>query len=231
MTCWAFLVGGRGARLGALTADTPKPLLPVAGRPFLEYLLDRAVDRGADRIVLLAGYLADTVVAAYEGRHWRGVPVRCSIEPEPLGTAGALRHAAPLLGDDWLLMNGDTLFMVDPTALTFPDDETLVSMVLRRLDDCSRSGVVTLCGDRVVTFRGRGPGGPGLVNGGVYRMRRGILDHIARGRACALETEVFPALAAAGRVSGKIRGGYFIDIGVPADYARAQDEIPRLIVS
>ena len=95
-----FLVGGRGSRLGDLTLDTPKPLLPVGGRPFIEHLLDKAVREGFDDLVLLAGYRHEAI-KAYAGE-WSGVPLRLSIEPEPLDTAGAVAHAVSLLRDDAL---------------------------------------------------------------------------------------------------------------------------------
>ncbi len=226
---WVFLVGGMGTRLGAMTADTPKPLLPVGGRPFLEYLLDRAVQGGAGEILLLAGYRADKVLAAYEGRSWQGAAIRCSVEAEPLGTAGALRQAAPLLDERWLLLNGDTLFDVDPAALERPEGNWLVNMALRLLPETGCSGVVALEDGRVCSFRERGSGEPGLVNAGVYLMRRALLDLIPAGRACSLEGELFPDLAEAGQMSGTVLDGYFIDIGVPDDYTRAQSEVLALV--
>lgn len=227
MTFWVFLVGGKGTRLNALTTDTPKPLLPVGGRPFLDYLLDRAVRFGASEILLLAGHLAEKVVASYHDRPWNGVPVRCHVEAEPLGTAGALRQASALLPARWILMNGDTLFDVDPTGLDQPGEDWLVSMALRRLDDTGRSGTVTLKDGRVGDFHERGPGGPGLVNAGIYCMRREVLDLIPPDGACSLETEIFPHLAKTGRLRGTVLDGYFIDIGVPEDYRRAQREVPE----
>lgn len=227
MTQWVFLVGGAGTRLGALTANTPKPLLPVGDRPFLDTLLHHAVGHGASDILLLAGFHAAVVAEAYEGRRVNGVPVRCSREHQPLGTAGALRQAAGMLGDRWILMNGDTLFEGDPGALGQPPEDWLVSMALRRLDDTSRAGVVDLADGRVQRFRERGTAGPGLVNAGVYVMRRAVLDIIPADGACSLEGEIFPRLAADGTLQGIEQEGYFIDIGVVEDYARAQTEVPR----
>jgi D-glycero-D-manno-heptose 1,7-bisphosphate phosphatase len=226
MTFWVFLVGGKGTRLGSLTTDTPKPLLPVGGRPFLDYLLDRAVHFGASEILLLAGHLAGKVAVSYHERPWNGVPVRCHVEAEPLGTAGALRQASALLPARWVLMNGDTLFEVDPARLDQPGEDWLVSMALRRLDDTGRSGTVALEDGWVRDFQERGTGGPGLVNAGVYCMRREILDLIPADGACSLEAEIFPRLAKSGRIRGTVLDGYFIDIGVPEDYIRARREVP-----
>lgn len=227
MAQWAFLVGGLGTRLGALTADTPKPLLPVGGRPFIDYLLGFAVAHGADEIVLLAGYHATMVVDLYDGATVDGVPVRCSVERELLGTGGALGQAAEVLRDRWVLMNGDTIFGGDPAALDLPGDDWTVGMALRRLEDTSRSGVVDLDGDRVRRFHERGDGRPGLVNAGLYQMRRDILDLIPRDRPTSLETGIFPRLAEAGRLRGVEQQGYFLDIGIVPDYARAQHEVPE----
>ncbi len=220
-----LLVGGRGTRLGALTEATPKPLLPVAGRPFIEYLIERAAAFGVGEVVLLTGYLGEQFDGYHHSRHL-GTRVRCVREPAPLGTGGALR-AAPGLAESFVLMNGDTFFDVDPKDLAdlpAPAD-WLGKMALRRLAATPRSGVVTLSGSRITAFAERGDGGPGLINGGIYVLRRAVLAEIGDG-PCSLEGDVLPRLAAAGRLHGKAYDGYFIDIGIPADLARAQTEMP-----
>src|SRR5262245_30093449 len=112
-----FLVGGTGSRLGALTAETPKPVLPVGGRPFLDYLLDEASRYGFSRCLLLCGYRADSIQSDYEGRSVRGMRVQTAIETEPAGTGGALAGAADRLDDLFFLVNGDSLFDCNWLAL------------------------------------------------------------------------------------------------------------------
>ncbi|MBF0333771.1 MAG: nucleotidyltransferase family protein [Alphaproteobacteria bacterium] len=221
-----ILVGGRGTRLGALTDTTPKPLIPVAGRPFLDWLIERLAGFGITEIVLLAGYLGERFVERYEGKRIGGAALRCVIETAPAGTGGALA-SVPELAETFFMMNGDSLFDVDLAALAAlpAEGDWLGKLALRRLEDTSRSGLVTVEGERIVGFAERGGAHPGLINGGVYLLRRAILDHVGP-PPCSIERDVFPGLAEQGRLWGKAFDGYFIDIGVPADLARAQTEIP-----
>ncbi|MBY0429770.1 MAG: NTP transferase domain-containing protein [Rhodospirillales bacterium] len=221
-----FLVGGRGTRLGALTDNTPKPLMPVGGRPFLDWPILWAARQGITEIVLLAGYLADQIAGLYDGRIVEGARLRCLTEPEPLGTGGALRFAAPFLAPRFFLANGDTLFDIPLDRLAAAGAGFEACLALRRLEDTGRSGVVRLEGDRIAAFAERGDGRPGLVNGGVYVLDRRIAEDIAT--PCSLERDVFPSLAARGAMGSRIFEGYFIDIGIPRDLARAQTGIPAL---
>ncbi len=220
-----FLVGGLGTRLGTLAADTPKPLLPVRGRPFLDHLIECAVQAGADEILLIAGHLGDQVRTRYHGVAWGGARLSVVIEPVPAGTGGALRFAAASLREDFLLANGDTWFDVPLATLMRPCDG-LVRMALRRLDDAGRYGAVALAADgRVTGFVEKGAAGPGVVNGGLYRMDRRVVARIPASGPSSLERDVFPALAAEGAIEGETFDGAFIDIGVPDDLARAEQVI------
>ncbi len=221
----AILVGGRGSRLGALTETVPKPLLEVAGRPFLHHLLDRILAQGKTRILLLAGYLGERfapTAAEYSTR----CEIDCLVEAQALGTAGALLHARARLDENFLLLNGDTLFDIPLDALARMDapEPWLGRIALRKLADGSRSGAVEFDGSRIRAFRERGHAGPALVNGGVYLLRRAVLDRIEAGQN-SLERDLFPALAKAGLLQGIALEGYFVDIGVPADLARADKEL------
>jgi D-glycero-D-manno-heptose 1,7-bisphosphate phosphatase len=220
-----FLVGGRGTRLGAMTADMPKPCLEVAGRPFLSYLIDSAVRHGLTDIVLLAGYRADVVEKLCGTQRLpESGDARISIvtEPQAAGTAGALIHAGGRLDDTFLLANGDSFFDFNwLDLLTIPaagDWEGRIA--LRQVADGSRYGRVATDGERVTSFEGTPRPGPALINGGVYVLRRSVLDRI-RSTPASLETDVLPALAAQGRLYGRAYEGAFVDIGVPADFAAA----------
>jgi D-glycero-D-manno-heptose 1,7-bisphosphate phosphatase len=226
-----ILCGGLGSRLGALTADTPKPLLPVGDRPFLDVLLFELGRHGVRRVVLLAAHFADQIKAYATDNPVAarfGMDVQVSVEPDRAGTGGALWHARHLADDDILLMNGDSWFDFNLHALAAqaalaPDAAAILT--LRRLQDAYRYGVVTLQGDRVTRFAARPDApGPGLVNAGVYLMRRAALDALKP--TGSLEGEVLPALAAEGKLSAIVREGYFLDIGLPETYGQAQDEIP-----
>ncbi len=232
----AVLVGGLGTRLGALTADTPKPILPCGDRPFLAWLLRECIRFGVEEFLLLTGHLSDRVAEAAEAiRPTLPAHVRVTLSCEPIraGTGGALANAHALLDDRFLLLNGDSLFdfnlsnLLADAASDGPD--VIGRMVLRHLDDASRFGVVTLDGDRVTAFHERPPAGAadGTINAGIYVFRRSLLDHLEP--ACSLERDVMPRLAEVGALRGTVGQGYFRDIGVPADFAAAQTEVPRLL--
>ncbi len=226
----AILVGGLGSRLGAATASTPKPMLPCGDRPFLAWLMRELVRFGISDFVLLAGHHAEALQAALPGVISglpREVTVRCSVEPMRAGTGGALHHAAALLDDTFLLCNGDSLFDCNLSLLLAGAGAgpALCRMLLRAVDDTDRYGVVTVRGDQVVAFQPRAERpAAGLVNAGVYLVERGLLDHLRP--VCSLESDVLPGLAAAGQLKATVTTGYFLDIGIPEDLARAQWELP-----
>jgi D-glycero-D-manno-heptose 1,7-bisphosphate phosphatase len=222
-----ILCGGLGSRLGALTASTPKPLLPVAGRPFLDVLVLELVRHGFEHIVLLAAFGADAIGAYAAGsdiarRH--GIRLDVTVEPERAGTGGALWHARHLAEPELVLLNGDSWLDANLLSLMDGAGGADAVLMLRQLEDASRSGVVTLADGYVRRFleRPEGPG-PGLVNAGIYLVRRGLLEALPPN--CSLERDVLPRLAEQGRVRGVVQSGYFIDIGEPESYARAQPEI------
>ncbi len=232
----AILVGGLGTRLGALTADTPKPILPCGDRPFLAWLLRECIRFGVTDFLLLTGHLSERVADAAEAilptlpGHAR---IALSREPIRAGTGGALVHARDQLDERFLLMNGDSLFDFNLSNLladaAADGPEVVGRMVLRHLADVSRFGVVACDGDRVTAFEERPPPGTtgGTINAGIYVFRRSLLDHLEP--ACSLERDVMPRLAAAGALRGTLGKGYFRDIGVPDDFAAAQTEVPRLL--
>ena len=225
-----ILCGGSGTRLGALTAATPKPLLEVGGRPFLDVLLHELGRHGFDDVVLLASfeseqvarYIADNAVA----RRF-GIKLSIAIEPERSGTGGAVYHARHLANDEFLLLNGDSWFDVNLLGIgetaEFADADVVMSV--REIEDAERYGVVVLDGTAVTEFLERPRlAGPGLVNAGVYRVRKPIFSSLQA--KCSFERDTLPALSRAGRVRAIIRQGYFIDIGVPDSFAQAQTDVP-----
>jgi D-glycero-D-manno-heptose 1,7-bisphosphate phosphatase len=243
----AILAGGLGARLGALTRTTPKPLLSRGGRPFLAWLIRELSRFGVSEFLLLTGHLSEEIenaIPAIQATLPKRVKIEVSREPVRAGTGGAVFHARHRLRERFLLCNGDSLFDANVAALlasaALDGPEIAGRMLLRRLPDASRSGVVALDGDRVTAFWERpppdpaGPAGPavagraagGIVNAGVYLFDRGLLDVLAP--VCSLEGEILPALAAGGKLRGTLSEGYFRDIGVPEDFDRADDELRSL---
>ena len=226
-----ILCGGRGTRLGPPAADMPKPLLEVDGAPFLDVLLFELGRHGFRRILLLAGFGADRIVeyaAATPLKERFGLTIDVAIEPKPAGTGGALWQARDRLDDAFLMLNGDSWFDINlrDLAARLAEPARLGALALRRLPDASRYGTVRLSGDTIVDFAARPTGpGPGIVSGGVYALRRELVDQLAA--EASLEADLFPRLAAAGRLRGRVYDRYFVDIGVPDDLARGRREIPQ----
>mgnify|MGYP000642675197 CR=1 FL=1 len=221
-----FLVGGLGTRLGQYTATTPKPLLKVGGRPFLDYLLDQAAGHGFTDIRLLAGHHGEKVMDGYDGADWRGARVQVSCEPEPLGTGGALRFVQDQLDDIFLLANGDSYLDIDLRAFIESGRTPGPRLALIGNVAGDRYGRVTLDGDAVRVFSAPGVLGHGPINGGVYRMLRSDIAQLPVG-FLSLESGLLPQLAAEGRLTGVVYDAYFIDIGVPEDFERADREFPE----
>ncbi len=224
-----FLVGGKGNRLGSLTKDTPKPLLEIGkGLRFLDVVLEEAARHGFTHILLLAGHLGEQVVAAYQGKRIYEATVSVVRETEPQGTGGALRFAADRLAETFLMGNGDSLFEINLRALTAGmGADAAARLALRTVADPGRYGSVVLEGQRIVRFLEKSPDmrGPAPINGGLYVMRREIVGLIEG--PCSLEQDVFPKLAAQGRLEAALFDGYFLDMGLPDTYARAKMETPE----
>ncbi len=218
------LAGGFGTRLRAVVSDVPKPLAPVAGRPFLAWLLDRLEAGGIRSVILATGYMSEKV-ERFAGRSWGRISIRYSVEDKPLGTGGAVRQAAGLLaGEAVHVINGDTFLDYEPAALESAAAAAGVSIgiALAEVADAARYGAVELENGLVRGFREKGRHGPGWINAGCYffaDIGSGVLE---RGEAYSLEADVLTEQAALGRVAGFTGTSGFIDIGVPEDFARAQ---------
>ena len=225
------LVGGLGTRLRAVVSDVPKPLAPVAGRPFLAWLLDRFAAAGLRRAILATGYRSDMVEQAI-GRRWQGMEIDYSRENAPLGTGGAIACAAAMIqGDGAHIANGDTYLRYDPSALEAATRAAGCQMgvALARVDEIGRYGAVRVEAGRVVGFVEKGGTGPGLINAGSYFLAAEGLRRLPRDAAAwSFEERVLVPWSAAGEVAGFDATSDFIDIGVPEDYARAQSALGGL---
>jgi D,D-heptose 1,7-bisphosphate phosphatase len=224
----AILIGGMGSRLGALTRGTPKPLLHVDGTPFLDVLVGEALRRGFGDILLLAGYkhaLVEEYANGLQSRLPEGCRVRVSIEPEPLGTGGAVLHAVDMLEDCFLLLNGDTWFDFNWLDL-FLIAGNHCAVAARHVADTRRHEVLAIAGDHRIAAIGPrvANSGAGLVNGGVYVLRKqylmGFPDRFS------VEADLLPRLIERSELSGRQYGGFFLDIGIPETFDAAQTEIP-----
>jgi len=211
-----ILAGGKGARLGELTRRLPKPMLAVAGRPFLEHVLVRLRDSGITEVVLCVSYLAEEIVRCFGSGESLGLQIQYSIEERSAGTGGALRCAQPQLRDDFYVLNGDTFFAIRMEKLQKQLDshpDALAALALRRSSNVGQYGQVRLAGEVVTGFAEKSGVDEGLMNGGVYCMRKATLELLPCGMS-SLEKDLFPRLAADRHLLGCVFDGYFIDIGL-----------------
>lgn len=221
-----ILVGGLGTRLGARTKLVPKPMLEIGGRPFLDTLIDELARYGVfDEILLLAGHKADIVETHYAAATRGRAKIVVARETEPLGTGGALMNARDLLHDRFLLLNGDSLFDFNLLDLIARARGGRVHMALRDGVVGDRYGRVVLDGDMVRDFIAPGAGATGPVNAGIYVVEKSVLHDIETLPA-SLEQDLFPGLVKSGALRGTAYRGYFIDIGIPDDFERADRELP-----
>jgi mannose-1-phosphate guanylyltransferase len=217
------LAGGEGTRLRPLTLTTPKPVMPLAGRPFLTFMLDWARAHGVDEAILSLGFMADEVHEVL-GDIQGGMRLRYVREDEPLGTAGPVRLAADegLLEDRFLVLNGDVLTDMDLTAELRQHEATgaKATLALIEVEDVSSYGVVPTNDDlEVEAFleKSEGPAPTNRINAGAYVLERSVADLIEPGRAVSFEREIFPKLVGDG-LYGWHADGYWIDIGTPERY-------------
>jgi mannose-1-phosphate guanylyltransferase len=226
------LVGGEGTRLRPLTESVPKPALNLVDRPFLAYMIEWLASHGVDEVVLACGFLPDVLREALGEGDEHGARVRYVAEPEPLGTAGAIRFAADALGDElgdrFLALNGDVLTDLDLTALlaAHAQREARATIALHPVEDSSAYGLVSSDeGGDVLAFREKtGERVPGAVNAGMYVLEREVLELVAPGENVSIEREVFPRLVGNG-LHSLLLDGYWMDIGTPDRYLRATWDI------
>ena len=233
--CAIVLAGGLGTRLRSAVPELPKPMAPVAGRPFLEHQLDFWIAQGIRRFVLAVGYRHESIVGHF-GTVYRGAQIAYSVETVPAGTGGALALALAHVpaGEPVLVLNGDTYFEVDLTALQAFARERDADwcLALFRADEPGRyMGLSVEADGRIVAMRAddRTPGR--LANGGVYLVHpRALRDAASIVPPASLENDLFPAWLGAGRrFRGLAFGGAFIDIGVPDDWRRAALVLPASV--
>ncbi len=223
-----ILAGGLGTRLRQTVPDVPKPLAPVAGRPFLDHVLAWLGSQDVTESVLAVSYQWEMIRARF-GNRAHGITLRYSVEEHPLGTGGAIRQAFQLLEDDHaLVVNGDTLFPVDVDAMYTAHRSVAarLSMAVKRVPDCARYGQVLFDRFGVVQgFAEKQAGVPGWINGGCYCAARWLLDDYGHDQAFSFEQDlVAPNITSIHPLVHR-SDAYFIDIGVPEDWQRAQREL------
>ncbi len=219
------LCGGLGTRLRSVLSDRPKSMALVANVPFLQLLLQTLKAQGVQEVILGTGYRADQIEEFFGSGEDLGLRLLYSHEDEPLGTGGALKLAEELLSDPVVVLNGDSYAEWSLPAMRdlFRRKKLDIVMVLQAVPDVSRYGSVTIDGDgRVTGFVEKGAhAGSGLINAGIYLLRKEIVTDLTAGSTISLERDVFPQFLNK-KFYGVVSRGIFIDIGIPADLQRAQ---------
>lgn len=220
-----ILAGGLGVRLRPVTLTVPKPMAPVAGRPFLEYLLRLLVRQGLRRVVLLTGYLGEHVEAHFGDGADSGVAITYVREPEPRGTAGAIRDARDVLGDTFLVLNGDTYLDCDYKQLherLLDVGAEAIMAVYGNPDRVAPNNVRVTAGGRVAEYSKAADLGMTHVDAGAYALRRSTLERLRADAPSSLEHDLFPALARAGGIVAFEVASRFYDIGTLQQLAEAE---------
>ncbi len=229
MTEAIILAGGFGTRLQTVVNDVPKPMAPVAGKPFLDYIFLYLKHYGITHVVLSTGYLAHKVSDRYK-QEFDGIRVSYAVEETPLGTGGGIRLAMEQCHtEEILVLNGDSFFDVDLNTYTaqYISCGSGAALALRKVGNAARYGTISLGpGQRISAFKEKDSiEKPGLINGGVYLLNRSIfLENTTAAKAFSIEKDFFETRNSEIMLCGFEHDGYFIDIGIPEDYQQAQED-------
>ena len=218
-----ILAGGLGTRLKGVISDIPKPMAPVANQPFLKYILDYLKQQGIERIILSVGYKYE-VIEDFFGNNYEGLELVYSVENEPLGTGGGIRLAVDKLkGEQAFIINGDTFF--DVNLLELEDlaiqKNSNLCLALKPMRSFDRYGSVNLQKSRITSFKEKQFVQEGLINGGIYWFQKSLLEMFKSGQKFSFEQDLMEKQIDSKVISGFISDSYFIDIGIPEDYAQA----------
>lgn len=223
-----ILAGGLGTRLSHVVTDTQKVMAPVGGRPFLTYITDDLINKGCKRIIFAVSYHSEQIKDFF-GDEYNGAEIIYSEEKEPMGTGGAIKQALGYAeSENVTVINGDTFFNADMEALNEKHikEKADITICVRKLSNITRSGTVTFDGNgKMLSFNERKELTDGYINGGIYIIKREITDKLPCGKF-SFEKDVLEKLMF--RTYCMLSDGYFIDMGVPSDYFRANTEIPLL---
>jgi len=226
------LAGGFGTRLQHIVSDVPKPMAPINGTPFLSFLFKKLIAAGIEHVVLSTGYLHEKI-ESYFGDSFESLRISYSREEEPLGTGGAIFLAMNKTEtDNVYVLNGDTLFDIDFRTLgkLHAIHDAFLSVALREEEDVSRYGSVLINkAGKITAFTEKNESqGKGLINGGIYVLNKKQFLRLEMPAKFSFEKEVLEKLYKNTSFYGLVCQAYFIDIGVPDDFRRAQVEFPKL---
>lgn len=222
-----ILAGGLGTRLRSAVPDLPKCMAPVAGKPFLAWVIDYYRNQGIDRFILALGYMHETI-ETFIAEQYPDLDVSFSVEYEPLGTGGAIRLACVHTFDEnVLVLNGDTIFTVklDELSEFHLSNNSDCTLTLKPMKEFDRYGVVSLLPDQhIESFQEKQYYAEGLINGGVYALNVESFMELPFEDKFSFEKDYLELYYTKQNVYGLVQDEYFIDIGIPADFERANQE-------
>lgn len=228
-----ILAGGLGRRLRGIVNNVPKPMADINGKPFLAFLMDSLISRSASRILLSVGYKHE-VIESYFGHRYKDIEIDYIFEKEPLGTGGAIKEALKhIKSNDAIVTNGDTFFDLDLTAMfgLHCRGKSLLTIALKKMEDCSRYGTVSVQDNRVVQFEEKAPDRSGFINGGVYIVNKTISNLLGDYNVpFSFEKDFLEEKAWRINILPFVSAGFFIDIGIPEDYEKAKAELPLFAI-
>ena len=224
-----ILAGGKGTRLRSVIKNIPKPMATISGKPFLEILIELFENKGIEHFIISVGYLSDHIIDYFKQKKLN-VKITFSVEKEPLGTGGAIRLAMnKIKGDYALILNGDSYFNVELNALNLMQDVKKPIIFCRYANDVSRYGKVIVNGNKIEKFAEKNSNGPGIINGGVYILPKKMFENYPLHTNFSIESELSKNLTKNNYARAIVSDGYFIDIGIPEDYKRAQTELRKIV--
>ncbi|MHC1724262.1 MAG: nucleotidyltransferase family protein [Aminipila sp.] len=217
-----ILAGGLGTRLANVVSDVPKPMAPVAGKPFLQYILDDLIDKGITHVIIAVCYKKECIIDFF-GSSYKNISINYSIEEKPLYTGGAIKKALSMCKEqEVFVINGDTYFDVNlKDMLLDASKDVEILIAVKRMFDFSRYGEVKINSQKIVeAFNEKKYCKEGFINGGIYLIKRSCLTKFPE--AFSLENDYFPLILEQGKMKAFKSEGFFIDIGIPEDYKLAQ---------
>ncbi|EAH6287963.1 nucleotidyltransferase family protein [Campylobacter coli] len=215
------LAGGLGTRLKSVVQDLPKPMAPINGKPFLAFVLEYLKKQGIAEVILSVSYKYE-LIQEYFKDEFEGMKIRYNVEKELLGTGGAIKDALKLIQNQVYVLNGDTIFDIDLKKLFLNNSK--ICIALKQMQNFDRYGTVNVDDQGIVTsFEEKVFKKQGLINGGIYLLKKDIFDNFDLEKKFSFEKflqENFELL----KIQTQIFNDYFIDIGVPEDYMRFNND-------
>ncbi len=227
-----ILAGGFGTRLRGVVNDIPKAMAPVKGKPFLFWLFKYLERQNIGKAIIASGYMHNAI-ESYFGTASGNIGIEYSVEKEPLDTGGAVLMASSLVkGETFFVLNGDTFYDVNLLEFEkfFKESEAVMSVALKPMSNCSRYGSVVLENNRITAFKEKGINESGLINGGIYVVNKKWFVESAPGSKFSMEKDILEKRIKSDIITGFISDAPFIDIGVPEDYLRAEEEMPYWLI-